>query len=125
MSLGHERRLKGLTKRTGATRSDTGRTGRAQAERHSTRNWDRCDKVDCPIAVGGKRRFLADWRRPALGTAGPKPAIQEVALNVSKVASKSSAGAPALGQYPPFRRRSRLRTLGPTAYPAGRFRAGP
>ena len=40
---------------------------------------------------------MADWRRPALGTARPKSAIQDVALNVSKVASKSSAGAPALG----------------------------
>ena len=29
----------------------------------------------------------------------PKSAIQDVALNVSKVASKSSAGAPALGHY--------------------------
>lgn len=43
---------------------------------------------------------MADWRRPALGTARPKPAIQDVALNVSKVASKSSAGAPALGHLP-------------------------
>jgi hypothetical protein len=45
---------------------------------------------------------MADWRRPALGTARPKPAIQDVALNVSKVASKSSAGAPALGQLLPL-----------------------
>ena len=45
---------------------------------------------------------MADWRRPALATARPKPAIQDVALNVSKVASKSSAGAPALGQLLSF-----------------------
>ena len=50
----------------------------------------------------GERLHLADWRRPALGTARPKPAIQDVALNVSKVASKSSAGAPALGHNRSF-----------------------
>ena len=48
-------------------------------------------------ADGHRRQQMADWRRPALGTARPKPAIQDVALKVSKVASKSSAGAPALG----------------------------
>jgi len=51
-----------------------------------------------PEAAGIGRRNLADLRRPALGTARPKPASQDVVLNVSKVASNSSAGTPALGQ---------------------------
>jgi hypothetical protein len=54
---------------------------------------------------------MADWRRPALGTARPKPAIQDVALNVSKVASKSSAGAPALGHNRPLVIRSEFPLL--------------
>ncbi len=41
---------------------------------------------------------MADRRRPALGTARPKPARQDVVLNVSKVASNSYAGAPGIGQ---------------------------
>ena len=43
---------------------------------------------------------MADLRRPALGTARRKPASQDVVLNVSKVASNSSAGEPALGHEP-------------------------
>jgi hypothetical protein len=41
---------------------------------------------------------VAGLRRSALGTAGPKPASQDVVLNVSKVVSNSSAGAPGIGQ---------------------------
>ena len=40
---------------------------------------------------------MAVLRRPALGTARHKPANQDVVLNVSKVASNSSAGAPGIG----------------------------
>jgi hypothetical protein len=44
------------------------------------------------------RQVIAGLRRPALETAGPKPASQDMVLNVSKVASNSFAGAPGIGQ---------------------------
>ena len=44
-----------------------------------------------------QRQELADLRRPALRTACPRAASQDQVLNVSKVASNSSDGAPALG----------------------------
>ena len=40
---------------------------------------------------------MADLRRPILETARSKPARQDLVLNVSKVASNSSAGAPGIG----------------------------
>jgi hypothetical protein len=45
--------------------------------------------------------LLADLRRPARGTASPKPASQNVVLNGSEVASNSSAGAPGIGHEQP------------------------
>ena len=60
-------------------------------------------------AAGRERRLMAGLRRPALGTAGPKPASQDVVLNVSKVASNSSAGAPGIGQQPVVQAAERLR----------------
>ena len=45
---------------------------------------------------------MADRRRPVLANARSKPAGQDVVLYVSKVASISFAGAPAVGQEPTF-----------------------
>jgi hypothetical protein len=47
--------------------------------------------------IGGGWPLVAGLRRPALGIAAPKPASQDVVLNVSKVASNSFAGAPGIG----------------------------
>ena len=47
-------------------------------------------------------RLLADRRRPTFGTARPKPAGQDMGLNVSKVASISSTGAPGIGHQESF-----------------------
>ena len=41
-------------------------------------------------------------RRPALGTAGPNPASQDVVLNVSKVASNSTVRTPGMGHEATF-----------------------
>jgi len=57
----------------------------------------KADNRECPA--------LADLRRPALGTADPKPASQNVVLNVSKVAMNSPAGAPSIGQFRSLNRR--------------------
>ena len=45
------------------------------------------------------RLEVADRRRPTFGTARSKPAGQDMGLNVSKVASISSTGAPGIGHY--------------------------
>jgi len=58
-----------------------------------------------PNAVTCERRLMADLRRPALGTSDPKPASQNVVLNVSKVAMSASAGAPGIGQKKSMRPR--------------------
>ena len=47
---------------------------------------EQVSKLRRPEAARVQRLLMADWRRPALGNARPKPAIQDVALNVSKVA---------------------------------------
>ena len=52
---------------------------------------------------------MAGLRRPAHGTADPKPASQDVFLSVSKVATNSSVGAPDIGQGPAARDRPQHR----------------
>jgi hypothetical protein len=54
---------------------------------------------------------MADLRRPARGIARSKPAGQILILNVSKVASISPSGAPALGQNRPLMMRSEFPLL--------------
>jgi hypothetical protein len=49
-----------------------------------------------------ERPDVADPRLPALGTADPKPASQNVVLNVSNVAMNSPAGAPGIGHLLTF-----------------------
>jgi len=50
-----------------------------------------------------QRRLMADRRLPTFGTARSKPAGQDMGLNVSKVASNSSTGAPGLGHNRSYR----------------------
>ena len=50
-------------------------------------------------SADNERQQMADLRRPAIGTAVPKPASQDVVLNDGKVAMNSSAGAPGIGHY--------------------------
>ena len=54
--------------------------------------------TDCLTAAVHGRLQLADLRRPARRIARSKPAGQILIFNVSKVASPSPTGAPALGQ---------------------------
>jgi hypothetical protein len=49
----------------------------------------------------GQLPLLADRRRPARANARSKPVGQDMVLNVSKVASISPTGVPAVGQKPP------------------------
>lgn len=44
-----------------------------------------------------ERPLLADCRRPTFGSSPPKPAGQDMGLNVSNVGSISSTGAPGIG----------------------------
>jgi hypothetical protein len=54
---------------------------------------------------------MADRRRPTFGTARSKPAGQDMGLNVSKVASISSTGAPGIGHKPSYTARSKFSSL--------------
>ena len=51
----------------------------------------------CPMVSDYGRQFVADRRRLVLADARSKPAGQDLGLDVSKVASTSSTGAPAVG----------------------------
>ena len=55
------------------------------------------NETGCHEAAFRHCRLMADLRRPAVRTARPRAASQDQVLNVSKVASNSSDGAPALG----------------------------
>jgi hypothetical protein len=58
---------------------------------------------------------VADPRRPALGTADPKPASQNVVLNVSNVAMNSPAGAPGIGHQLPLTLANPMTAMWPIA----------
>lgn len=65
-------------------------------------------KVKHQRPAGGQRQEVADLRRPARRIARSKPAGQILIFNVSKVASTSPTGAPALGHNRLFAKGSLL-----------------
>ena len=64
-------------------------------------DWSAIDS-GCQRAACRNRRLMAEWSRPVFGTSRPEAASQDQVLNVSKLASNSSDGGPALGHRRTF-----------------------